>query len=258
MESEFMGKKMSVCGKGGCGKSVITSLITKVLAEEGYNVLTIDSDESNPGLYRLLGFEQSPTPLVEEFRGGARIMPEFELEKLSVGDIPGEYLAQKNNVKLMVAGKIDFAFQGCACTLGSIIKHFLEKLSLGEKEVVLLDTEAGVEHFGRGLEKHVDIVIAVVEPSFESLAVAEKINSLAAQIGTCKVTAIINKVSTEKEELTIKEKLNNRGIPIAGTIHYDGQIAEDSLYGRPLGETPAKVEVKSIIRSLLGGENAQN
>jgi CO dehydrogenase maturation factor len=253
-----MGKKLSVCGKGGCGKSVITCLITNVIAEEGYSVLTIDSDESNPGLYRLLGFEQSPTPLVEEFRGGARIMPEFELEKVTLEDIPGEYLAQKTNVKLMVAGKIDFAFQGCACSLGAIVKRFLGKLSLKENEVVILDTEAGVEHFGRGLEKHIDIVIAVVEPSFESLAVAEKINSLAAQIGTCKVLAIINKVSTEKEELAIREKLIARGIQIEGTIHYDGQIAEDSFYGRAIGDTPAKEEIKSIVRSLLGGKNAKN
>lgn len=253
-----MGKKLAVCGKGGCGKSVVTTLLTKVLAEDGCTVLTIDSDESNPGLFRLLGFEQSPTPLVEEFRGGARIMPEFDSAELALADIPNEYLAQENHIRLMIAGKIDYAYQGCACTLGSIVKQLLGKLSLGDKEVVLLDTEAGIEHFGRGLEKNVDIVIAVVEPSFESLAVAEKINSLASQIGNCRVYAIINKISNEKQALEIKEKLDNFGIRIAGTIHHDNQIAEDSFHGRPLAGTTAKEEIRSIMRWLLHDDSSND
>lgn len=248
-----MGKKISICGKGGCGKTVVTTLFARVLAEEGYTVLIIDSDESNPGLYRMLGFAHSPTPLVEEFRGGARVMPEFDMQRLPLHDIPSEYLAQEERLRLMVAGKIDFAFQGCACSLGSIVKHFLAKLALEEKEVVLLDTEAGVEHFGRGLEKNVDIVIAVVEPSFESLVVAEKIHSLAAQVGNCLVYTVVNKVSTEKEEETLREMLHNRGMKTLGTIHYDTRVAEDSFTGRPLGETKAKEEARSIIRRLLGG-----
>jgi CO dehydrogenase maturation factor len=37
-----------------------------------------------------------------------------------------------------------------------------------------VDTEAGVEHFGRGMETSIDSVLIVVEPSFESLEVAQK------------------------------------------------------------------------------------
>jgi CO dehydrogenase maturation factor len=251
MEPSTMSMKISVCGKGGCGKSMVTTLLTRVLAEDGFTVLTIDADESNPGLYRMLGLNRAPTALVEEFRGGARIMPEFDMETITLTDIPSEYVAQENGIQLMVAGKIDFAFQGCACTLGSIVKRFLQKLSLKPDEVVILDTEAGVEHFGRGLEKNVDVVIAVVEPSFESLVVAEKIHSLAAQVGDCQVYTVVNKVSTEKEEETLKEMLRNRGLKTLGTIHYNTRLAEDSLAGRPLAEPKAKEEARSMMHRLM-------
>ena len=52
-----MQMKITICGKGGCGKSTITSLLAKALARRGKEVLVIDSDESNYGLHRQLGME---------------------------------------------------------------------------------------------------------------------------------------------------------------------------------------------------------
>ena len=56
-------KKMAICGKGGSGKSTVTALLAHGLRDRGYRVLVVDSDESNPGLYRILGFDQRPKPL---------------------------------------------------------------------------------------------------------------------------------------------------------------------------------------------------
>lgn len=39
--------KISVCGKGGSGKSTIVSLLAERFAAAGKEVLIIDSDESN-------------------------------------------------------------------------------------------------------------------------------------------------------------------------------------------------------------------
>jgi CO dehydrogenase nickel-insertion accessory protein CooC1 len=47
--------KIVILGKGGCGKSTVTSLLAMGLAGNGLSVLVIDSDESNFGLHRLLG-----------------------------------------------------------------------------------------------------------------------------------------------------------------------------------------------------------
>jgi CO dehydrogenase maturation factor len=49
--------KVLVCGKGGSGKSTITALLAKAMAKRSYNVLVVDSDESNFGLHRQLGVE---------------------------------------------------------------------------------------------------------------------------------------------------------------------------------------------------------
>ena len=47
--------KIIVCGKGGSGKSTVSTLIARALTHRGYGILMVDGDESNLGLHRLLG-----------------------------------------------------------------------------------------------------------------------------------------------------------------------------------------------------------
>ena len=50
--------KIVICGKGGSGKSTISALLAREIAKKGNEVLVVDTDESNFGLYKQLGFEQ--------------------------------------------------------------------------------------------------------------------------------------------------------------------------------------------------------
>jgi CO dehydrogenase maturation factor len=48
--------KISVCGKGGSGKSTFVSLLAHQSAARGFKTPVLDSDESNAGVCFLLGF----------------------------------------------------------------------------------------------------------------------------------------------------------------------------------------------------------
>ena len=186
-------QKVSIAGKGGTGKSVLTVLLARVLQEMDYHVLIVDADESNPGLYRMLGFHHAPCDLIDLFGGPRRVMEltrETDVPTQALGkqriylqDIPDKYLMVTDALKLASVGKITGAFEGCACPMAEALKAFLGRLVLKEREIVLVDMEAGVEHFGRGVEKYIDTLLILVEPSFESVALAAKINLLAQASG---------------------------------------------------------------------------
>lgn len=57
--------KNAVCGKGGGGKSTLTCLLALQAGVRGHQVVVIDADEPNTGLFHLLGLEQPPLPLME-------------------------------------------------------------------------------------------------------------------------------------------------------------------------------------------------
>ncbi len=253
--------KISVAGKGGTGKSVLTTLLAKAFLQKGYQVLIVDSDESNPGLYRMLGFQRAPADLMDFFGGPRRAMepareagpldPSTELKGLSLQTIPGRYLLAKDHLRLASVGKITGAFEGCACPLAEVLKTFLRRLFLQEREIVLVDMEAGVEHFGRGVEEYIDTILILVEPSFESIALAGKINLLARASGVKRAGAVINKVPSEEIGEKVKAELEKRNVPILGTVPYDEQVVRTCLEGGALEEGRAGESISEIADLLL-------
>ena len=106
--------KIAVCGKGGCGKSTVTSLLAKALARRGKEILVIDSDESNYGLHRQLGMKL-PRDFTDYFGGKQNVLNDMMLSKFThqffeetwtIDDIPEDYYSLKDGVKLMTSGKI--------------------------------------------------------------------------------------------------------------------------------------------------------
>ena len=67
--------------------------------------------------------------------------------------------------------------------MGALAREFLNKLKNNEKEWVIVDTEAGVEHFGRGVLEGTDAVLMVIDPSHEAVILAEKAAKLAEEAG---------------------------------------------------------------------------
>ena len=182
-------KKISVCGKGGSGKSTIVALLADAIRERGYQVLVVDSDESNPGLYRMLGLERRPKPLLELVGGRKNVFTTFSREReapqnvlaqeeIPITDIPRQYLAERDGMRLICVGKVLQSLEGCACPMGALSREFLKRLSLQEDEMAIVDMEAGVEHLGRGVGTSLDGVLIVVEPSLDSLELAEKIHTI--------------------------------------------------------------------------------
>jgi len=190
--------KILVCGKGGCGKSTVVALLAKEMALRKNKVLVIDNDESNIGLHSRLGMEK-PADFMNYF-GGKKLLFEKTKEmknKWRLDDLPGDYLAKKGNIQLLSMGKIYEFGEGCACPINALSSKFLEIVDLGDGEFLIADTDAGIEHFGRGVEKGIDILFVVIDPSRESILLAEKISELGRQVDK-PVYYILNRIADQE------------------------------------------------------------
>ena len=255
-------RKIATCGKGGSGKSITVTLLANGMQARRRRVLVIDSDESNTGLHRLLGFDRPPEPLIDMMGGKQKVEEELvariaageselavELmrDEISVEDIPDKYILAKDGIRLVNVGKILMALEGCACPMGVVSRSFLKKLRLETDEIAIIDLEAGVEHFGRGVETGVDCVLVVVEPSFDSLEVAERIFELSTGLEIGDVWAILNKIPSEEIAARLKERLDQKGIPVIGSIHYDTQVFQACLEGSPVHGGIAAADIDKAL-----------
>jgi CO dehydrogenase maturation factor len=213
-----------------------------VLVERGHKVYAIDADP-NATLAQALGFPAELaaqiTPIVEmddliEERTGARPGEYGRMFKLNprVDDIPARFSLEHRNIHLLQMGTVRGAGAGCACPENSMLKMLVTYLLLSEKETVILDMVAGLEHLGRGTAGAVDAMFAVVEPGMRSIQTARTISGLAAGLGIDKFWVVGNKVRQERDERFIRENLDP--LPIVGMLPYSDQAIEADIQSKAL------------------------
>jgi len=256
--------KIAISGKGGVGKTLLASLLSRAFAEFGYSVLAIDADP-NANLAATLGFPNADriTPISEmsaliEERTGARpsqIAPYFKLNP-KVDDLPEKYCQEKNGIKLMVMGRIKRGGTGCYCPENALLQALITHLLLSRDEVVILDMEAGIEHLSRGTAKAVDKLIVVVEPSRRSIETALRISELAKDIGLQNIAIVGNKIRSQSDREFLTSSLSN--FEFLGFIPYDQAIIDADLTNLPVLNSSQQItnEVQNIYQALLHSAQA--
>ncbi len=251
--------KLVVCGKGGCGKSTIVALLAQQYAQSGKRVLVVDTDESNAGLHRLLGTE-APKDLMDFVGGKKNMMAAFRevrenntpspIENAkTIDSIPAEFISGNDGIRLVAIGKIHQAGEGCACPMGALAKQFLAGLELSANDMVIIDTEAGIEHFGRGIDKVCNAILMVIDPSYESLNLAKMVADMAATIGV-PLYYVLNKTDSMTGQ-TLRNTIQDKS-RIIGEFSQDSTILAAGLEGRQMpADYPAVTEVMKTL-SMLG------
>ena len=159
--------KIAVTGKGGVGKTTLTSLLAHTYARQERKVIVIDADPS-PNLAWALGFPaelvSEITPIAEmgeliEERTGAKPGGSGGWFKINpmVEDIPERFSAQYQGIRLLQLGTVKKGGAGCICPESVLLKTLVTHLLLDRSsDVVIMDMEAGVEHLGRATAQAVD------------------------------------------------------------------------------------------------------
>jgi CO dehydrogenase maturation factor len=253
--------KIAITGKGGVGKTSFASLLSYVLVEKGHKVYAIDADP-NATLAQALGFPDELvaeiTPIVEmddliEERTGARPGEYGRMFKLNprVDDIPERFSVAYRDVHLLQMGTVRGAGVGCACPENAMLKTLITYLLLREKETVILDMVAGLEHLGRGTAGAVDAMFAVVEPGTRSVQTAKAISNLAQGLGIQNFWVIGNKVRHERDAAFIQDNLDQ--LPLIGLLPYSDQAIEADIQSKALYDVaPVMVEkVREIVAAVL-------
>lgn len=246
--------KIAISGKGGVGKTTIASVLAHLFAKEGYKVTAIDCDTAM-NLPSALGVKQKPKPLSElkEIIEERVLMPmgTYRLNP-KVDDIFENYsVYNEDGVRVLVLGTIEKGGEGCFCPENSFLRAILRHAIFKERDVLILDMEAGIEHLGRGTARGVDLLIAVVEPGSRAIETLERIKKLAEDIGIENIGVVVNKLVESEEAKKIIERIK---YPVIGKIPFSDCFIKADIENIP----PYKVcdlspflEIKKAIEGML-------
>lgn len=241
---------IAVSGKGGTGKTMVSSTLVNLLSKTGKDILAIDADPDS-NLPEALGIEVLKT--VGDVRE--------ELKKdTSSGNIPSgankwdildykimESVVETPEFDLLVMGRPEGS--GCYCAVNNMLRKIIETLS-SNYDIIVIDTEAGLEHLSRRTTQNVDVMLVVTDPSHRGILTAQRIGELAQEldINFKELFLILNRVKVENEE-NLRKKAADTGLQLGGLIYEDPIISEYDIEGRPLIELPDDAEsVKELTK----------
>jgi CO dehydrogenase maturation factor len=243
---------IAVSGKGGTGKTLLSSLLIKALSATKQDILAIDADPDS-NLPEALGVD------VQKTVGDVR---EELKEDTAKGRIPTgmnkwdildykimESIIETPNFDLLVMGRPEGS--GCYCAVNNMLRRIIENLS-SNYDVIIIDTEAGLEHLSRRTTQNVDVMLVVTDKSKRGILTAQRIGQLADEldINFKDLYLVLNRVNTENED-EILQKAKETGLDIVGVIYEDDEVTKFDMDGRPLVELPDESNTVKAVSGIL-------
>lgn len=266
------GTRIVVVGKGGVGKSTVTALLARLLARDGAPVIAIDADEQR-NLGATLGVD------LEALAGIVPVSAAVDYIREKTGAGPGEGAgamlrlnpdtsdivdrlsgAAPDGIRLLVMGGVQRAGAGCLCPENALLASAIAGMRLRRGEVVLMDTHAGVEHFGRALARGFDRAVVVVEPTFNAAQVGLETARLARELGIEEVHLVVNRArgSADRERvLGHVDRLGGFAFSSVDVLPFDDTVLETEPSVDGLLEDSDLARAATILaQHLLAGDPA--
>lgn len=242
---------IAVTGKGGVGKTIVAALLIKVLHEEtGEVILAVDADP-NSNLHEALGIEagKSIGEIREEMlKLGDQIPPEQGRADYLEGLIES-VIVEGEGFDLISMGRPEGP--GCYCYVNHLLRKVLDKLT-GRYRFVVIDAEAGLEHFSRRTTRDVDILLVVSDPTARGFMTARRVKELVAELNTKfgRMYLVVNRMPEGLAE-KVAEEVSKVGIECIALIPEDDLVAKFDLEGRPFIQLPKESKAYKAIASLI-------
>jgi CO dehydrogenase maturation factor len=246
---------IAVAGKGGSGKTSITSMIIRYLVKNKSGpILAVDADP-NANLGESLGLQVTETV--------GLMLDRFQKDKIDIpaGMTKEAYLEFKLNSIMVESRGLDLMSMGrgegqdCYCYPNVILRKFIDRLA-DSYSYVVMDNEAGMEHLSRGTTQDINELLIVSNHSVKGVRTIARIKELIAELRlrVKHQSVIINMVPGEIDPL-VNAELDRLGLQPDAAVPQDSNIVEYDLNIKPLldlpDDSPAVRAVNSYIAQAL-------
>ena len=200
-------------------------------------VLAVDAD-ANANLNEVLGIDIKTT--IGEMR-------ELMREDVPTGmtkDVWFEYkvqeaLTEAKGFDLLAMGRPEGA--GCYCAANTLARKYIDMLTENYPYIVI-DNEAGMEHFSRLTTRDVDLLFILSDSSRRGIITAARIRNLIRELklNITKDVLVLNRMMGSLQEDT-REEMARMKLALAGVIPADDEISRYDRSGTPTFQLPASV-----------------
>lgn len=240
-------KIIAVAGKGGVGKTSVSSAILRLLVEQhpDAKILAIDADPA-VGLSTALGIEVTET--LDDIRKSLA----NDATKTQTDELMSEArfrlfdaMMETRGFAFLAIGRPETA--GCYCTVNGYLKEVISLLA-GDFDYVVIDGEAGIEQINRRVMEKVTHLLLITDQSRKGYRVISTIKSVADELVMYDEVGVIINRATRPELVTDPEIA---GASVLAVIGADSNQAKNDVAGKSIFELPEDSDVINGAREAL-------
>ena len=249
-----MAYTVALGGKGGTGKTTIAGLLIRYMIGHGMKpILAIDAD-SNANLNDVLGVS------LEETLSDAREQMKTDVPAGMTKDIFMELKVEQSLVEgegfdLVAMGRPEGP--GCYCAANNLLSSLIDRL-MNNYDYLVVDNEAGMEHFSRLTQTDVELLLLVSDPSRRGLTAACRIAELVRSlpIRVAETVLLVNQMETVPTTWP-EDVMKTFGLERIIVLPADPLLAQFDLEGKPTAtlpdDSPIVKATEALFDRLLGG-----
>lgn len=238
---------IAVSGKGGTGKTTISSLLVRAFIESGEcPVLAVDADP-NANFHEALGVQVHETLGSMREEAFTRHIPPGMNRHDYVRFRFRQALVESEGFDLVAMGRPEGT--GCYCFANDLLSECMTQLERDYRFVVI-DTEAGMEHISRGTVGKPDMLLVVSDPGARGLRTVVRIREIATDLGLApdRVHVIVNRYKTGTAPVEAGSMTPYAIIPD------DAAVEQADLAATPVsqipGDSPARIAVRELAQKI--------
>lgn len=240
-------KIIAVAGKGGVGKTSVSSAILRLLVEQhpDAKILAIDADPA-VGLSTALGIEVTET--LDDIRKSLA----NDATKTQTDELMSEArfrlfdaMMETRGFAFLAIGRPETA--GCYCTVNGYLKEVISLLA-GDFDYVVIDGEAGIEQINRRVMEKVTHLLLITDQSRKGYRVISTIKNVADELVMYDEVGVIINRATRPDLVTDPEIA---GASVLAVIGADSNQAKNDVAGKSIFELPEDSNVINGAREAL-------
>jgi CO dehydrogenase maturation factor len=242
---------IAVSGKGGTGKTTISALLLRAMAErEKMPVLAVDADP-NSNLNDSLGvpLKRSVGEIRENLLATQQNLPPDQSKESYLDYMVQSALTESDRFDLLAMGRPEGP--GCYCYVNNILRKVVDSIA-SHYPYVIMDTEAGLEHLSRRTTKDLDVLMVTTDPTARGITTAARIAELVKELDTKvgHIYTIANRVPQTLDN-RVREDLQKAGLDCLTVVPEDELVQEFEVEGKPIYNLPANSKAFKSVAGII-------